>query len=249
MPIDLNKRPIDWEQVQTYLQQFIDPPLSISVDLKRFLLGCYHDDSMRLLKSIGVAIKTYVDQIQSFQDGEVLDQFYAFYGKTLEQFNMPNIYCHRGCSNCCYQPVMASKLEKERINRFCEEEGIALDFKHVTRRQEAIRNFTCQKEWQKLRREEMACPYLNTDSGTCRIYEVRPLLCRNFFALNTDKYCGQDSTTISEEEMDKPQVFSFLFPGVLATVFFTMFGPCEEYIGPQEETIGVTLQKRVAPGV
>lgn len=115
--------------------------------------------------------------------------------------------CRRGCAFCCHQLVPLTVLEAQRIgdylSRLPRQErrqiGSSLD-KHLNR-------FTA---WVKNRpqgdvgdravnldylRQRIPCPFLGSENE-CRVYPVRPLLCRGHHALETSARCQTAETQI-----------------------------------------------------
>ncbi len=62
--------------------------------------------------------------------------------------------CHRGCTGCCQREVTVFPVEAERLRRHVAEHGAPGAAAGV------------------------GCPMLGADGG-CRVYEVRPMICRS----------------------------------------------------------------------
>lgn len=109
-----------------------------------------------------------------------------------EGYNPP--FCHRGCSNCCYQPVACTDEEAQLIYEYCEGNRICIDFAKLERQQrflefDSCNNFTGRTNWDEQPAEDRCCVFLDKSDETCRIWEVRPLVCRVHLAEKTDRYC------------------------------------------------------------
>lgn len=87
----------------------------------------------------------------------------AFHDR-VEQRHPGGLTCHVGCSQCCHQHLTLMPLEWQRVARAVErlppEERAALRL-----RVEA-------------RRDDPRCPLLD-DTGRCRTYDARPVICRS----------------------------------------------------------------------
>jgi len=107
-------------------------------------------------------------------------------------------YCHKGCSNCCYQPVACTDNEAVNIYKYCADNKIYINFEKLERQQRYIEtdsnnNFYERTTWNDQADDEQACIFLNKDDGSCTIWEVRPFVCRVHLAEKTDKYCRSNN--------------------------------------------------------
>jgi hypothetical protein len=103
-------------------------------------------------------------------------------------------YCHKGCSNCCYQPVACTDEEAQFIFKYCMENKIHINFKKLEIQQrymkfDSCNNFTGITTWNDQVEEDQACIFLDTNDAICKIWEVRPFVCRVHLAEKTDKFC------------------------------------------------------------
>ena len=103
-------------------------------------------------------------------------------------------YCSKGCSNCCCQPVACTDEEAQLIYRHCIENRISIDFIKLQRQQKYMEfdssgNFTGITTWNYQEEEDQCCVFLDSNDGSCRIWEVRPFVCRVHLAEKTDKHC------------------------------------------------------------
>ncbi len=107
-------------------------------------------------------------------------------------------FCRRGCSNCCFQPVACTDEEAALIYSYCIENSIDINFEKLTRQQRYMEfdssgNFTGRTEWDCQPDEDRSCIFLNMDDRSCRIWEVRPFVCRVHLAEETDEYCRSNN--------------------------------------------------------
>jgi Fe-S-cluster containining protein len=103
-------------------------------------------------------------------------------------------FCHKGCSNCCYQPTACTDEEARLIYSFCAENNIDIDFSKLERQLQYIErdsdnNFNGKTSWDEQPESDQSCVFLDNDSQTCTIWNVRPFVCRVHLAEKTNIYC------------------------------------------------------------
>lgn len=103
-------------------------------------------------------------------------------------------FCHKGCSNCCYQPAACTDEEAGLIFKYTMENRIDIDFGRLERQLKYIDfdktgNFTGLTNWNNQTDSDQACVFLDSNDATCRIWEVRPFVCRVHMAEKSDRYC------------------------------------------------------------
>lgn len=103
-------------------------------------------------------------------------------------------FCHKGCSNCCCQPVACTDEEAALIYSFCAENKVTIDFEKLERQEHYMEfdennNFTGKTNWNDQIESDQSCVFLNTSDRTCMIWQVRPFVCRVHLAEETDKHC------------------------------------------------------------
>jgi Fe-S-cluster containining protein len=84
----------------------------------------------------------------------------------------PATSCKKGCSHCCYQAVIISTWEAERISKYAKRKTTG--FKGHTKTIKHI-----QKQFR-----SVICPFLEND--ICTIYQVRPFMCRAHYNMSDD---------------------------------------------------------------
>lgn len=92
------------------------------------------------------------------------------------------VYCKKGCSWCCYQPVYALSHEviylKEFIKgNFTEPEAKGI-LEHAMEKDKKVGNLKDDA----LLNSKYSCPLLK--NGVCMAYEARPMACRIYLSLN-----------------------------------------------------------------
>lgn len=124
----------------------------------------------------------------------IIDKIIEYQMEIDRQDGYPPCFCHKGCSNCCYQPVACTDEEAKLIYKYCAENKIEIDFDKIERQRKFIEfdssnNFTGRTNWDDQPEGDQACIFLNKDDQTCVIWDVRPFVCRVHLAEKTDIYC------------------------------------------------------------
>ena len=109
-----------------------------------------------------------------------------------EREGYPPCFCHKGCSNCCYQPAACTDEEAQLIYNYCTDNKINIDFEKLERQLRYIEvdsdnNFYGKTTWDDQPAHDQSCVFL--DKGICTIWEVRPFVCRVHLAEKTNEYC------------------------------------------------------------
>lgn len=136
--------------------------------------------------------------------------------------NAKDIYCRKGCSNCCYQRVTVTEDEAELLVGEIKtaEQAITL------RQQAEIADTT--DAWAKCW-PNSACVFLSKD-GECTVYDKRPMVCRTVFAITKDPaVCDvrSDKETLVFAPFDAELLISAVFTeartGNLARMIYEKF--------------------------
>jgi len=138
------------------------------------------------------------------------------------RYGYPEPFCHRGCAECCHEVVYATDEEAWRIHDYCLEEGIALDPGKLARQLAHIEvdergDHTGTTTWSEQPESDQACVFLGEDRA-CRVWPVRPLVCRAHLAEGTDRFCRP----LNGEENPEAQGISYIELSYLITAVFTI---------------------------
>jgi Fe-S-cluster containining protein len=90
------------------------------------------------------------------------------------------IACAPGCASCCYTNVHASSPEVLRIASFVKEKLSPEELAVLRERAEATAKEITPLDIQGRARAKMACPLLDIATGSCTVYDVRPIACRAY---------------------------------------------------------------------
>lgn len=96
------------------------------------------------------------------------------------------VMCKKGCSNCCKNPVVP----------FTEPELIGISWYATEKLTNPVREQIKQRLYD--HEATVECPFLLNNE--CSVYEVRPLICRQFYVKNTA--CTQNENIISNRPHD-----------------------------------------------
>lgn len=139
------------------------------------------------------------DRTREFQ--RIVDEVIEHQSKLDAEQGYPPVYCHKGCSNCCYQCVACTDEEAALLHNYCGKHDIAVDYGKLKRQLthmcfDTEGNFTGETTWDDQSDADRSCVFLNEADGSCRVWEVRPLVCRVHLAEQTDLYCKTYNGTI-----------------------------------------------------
>lgn len=103
-------------------------------------------------------------------------------------------FCRRGCTGCCCQSVACTDEEAALIYEYCAGHGIRIDFEKLGRQDRHLTydhngDFTGETTWDDQPEEDRACAFLDAADGSCRIWPVRPFVCRAQLAEETNAHC------------------------------------------------------------
>lgn len=91
------------------------------------------------------------------------------------------ISCKKGCAYCCHINVDMTKVEGDLIKVYCEEKNIEINYEML----ELQKKLTINERSASV---NSACVFLD-DNNTCKIYDVRPMACRNYMVVNDPDKC------------------------------------------------------------
>ena len=111
-----------------------------------------------------------------------------------QRFGYPPPFCHRGCSNCCHELVYCTSEEALGILRHCRGKTIPIDRAKLERQLrhvdfDAAGDHTGGTTWNDQPEADQSCVFLDPADGSCRIWPVRPMVCRVHLAEATDAHC------------------------------------------------------------
>jgi Fe-S-cluster containining protein len=94
------------------------------------------------------------------------------------------VACRAGCDHCCYQRVGVTPPEAlaifDHLSQTLSDEELQAITAHVAARHAATQGLSGAERFS----PDHPCPFLDTGSGRCTIYEVRPLSCRGMNSLD-----------------------------------------------------------------
>lgn len=123
----------------------------------------------------------YPELILLFDTYDISDSLTQVY---LEQAGP--VVCKNGCSNCCKRPTVP----------FTEPELIGISWYATEKLTGPVRERLKQRLYD--HEQSVECPFLLDDE--CSVYEVRPLICRQFYVKN--RICTPDEDILSDRPND-----------------------------------------------
>ncbi len=112
-----------------------------------------------------------------------------------QRFGYPPPFCHRGCANCCHELVYCTSEEAAGILATCQAQGLEIDYDKASRQLAHVTidsrgDHTGETTWNDQAPEDQSCLFLDPAERSCRIWPVRPLVCRVHLAEETDRHCA-----------------------------------------------------------
>jgi len=101
-----------------------------------------------------------------------------------------HLSCRKGCSNCCYHPVLMTLLEGLTLYKWLHENGLWTNALKETLKKTARKTHNLPFEVWSL--GLIPCPLLD-DNGLCKAYEARPFSCRITYSTGDPKNCHPHS--------------------------------------------------------
>lgn len=132
-------------------------------------------------------------------------------------------FCHKGCCNCCHELVYCTDEEAMGILEYCQQQGIAIDTLKLQRQLQYVvcdeqGDHTGETTWNDQPRADQSCIFLDAQSGSCRVWPVRPLVCRVHLAEETNEFCAP----YNGQENLKAQGIDYIELSYVASVVFTL---------------------------
>ena len=121
-----------------------------------------------------------------------------------QRFGYPPPFCHKGCCNCCHELVYCTADEARLIHDHCQATGLAIDLAKLERQlrhvaTDAQGDHTGATTWNDQEEADQACVFLDPQTGACRIWPVRPMVCRVHLAEGTDAHCRPHNGQVDPE--------------------------------------------------
>lgn len=111
-------------------------------------------------------------------------------------------FCHEGCCACCHEPVYCTDEEARLLQTFCAERGLVIDGDKLRRQlsflgldEEGLH--TGESRWNDQPRADQSCVFLDAAKGSCRVWPVRPLVCRAHLAEGSSEFCAPHNGEIN----------------------------------------------------
>ncbi|MCZ6763596.1 MAG: YkgJ family cysteine cluster protein [Alphaproteobacteria bacterium] len=200
--------------------------------------GLSRDDEIAL----GRVVVAFNEKLEGLAGNERIKALHELYEEKYAELRerdtadgKPEFTCHAGCANCCKQAIQATTEEVDYIFAHIAENQIDVDFdaRRLEKQVKAAAKVEAkgdQAEWRKaLSADEQDCVFLDQEMGLCKIYEARPLNCRNYFSVGSNKYCALTPAEIPPAERKFKQQVNYLELAQIATAYLNVSGPANAY--------------------
>ncbi len=123
---------------------------------------------------------------------QTLGQIKAAYIKAASDYERSvmvegRVSCRKGCSHCCYYPVLTSIPEALLLYRGITRKRLWTSKLKADFEKAAERVLGLNLEVWML--SKIPCPLLDETNNTCKAYEVRPFSCRTVYTRSDPHYC------------------------------------------------------------
>ena len=140
-----------------------------------------------------------------------------------QRFGYPPPFCHKGCARCCHELVYCTAEEASGIQNYCQDKGVAIDHAKLRRQLQYIDfdangDHTGATTWNDQPLEDQSCAFQDPADHACRIWLVRPLVCRVHLAQDTDQYCAPHNGV----ENPEARGINYIELSYILTVVFTL---------------------------
>ncbi len=128
---------------------------------------------------------------------------------------VPQIFCAKGCSNCCKLAVNCSFPEALLIVRQLPAgQPPGLNDKLPVLRDISTQAGSLKDFLRQFRKQLGGCPFLHPGDGSCTIYSSRPFSCRALRSTRNSSWCGFDFADL--HPLEKEAFLSSLDPEIVA---------------------------------
>ncbi len=150
------------------------------------------------------------------------------------------LFCTKGCSNCCTLAVNCSFVEAVAIaNNLSADQRQALTAKLPLLRQISQQAENLKEFLRQFRAQLGGCPFLAVEDGSCSIYPLRPLSCRALLSTRNSSWCAVDFADLHPQE--KEAFLSSLNPEIVA--FPTHYLATSQELGLELESVSMVAMR------
>ncbi len=103
-----------------------------------------------------------------------------------------SVTCHKGCSACCHSLIGITSEEADLLATKIRRGEVSVDLSLMAVQASTVDN---AHAWYRLSYDQRACPFLDNNTKSCKVYEDRPAVCRSNFAVSDPQHCVPDSDT------------------------------------------------------
>jgi Fe-S-cluster containining protein len=111
-----------------------------------------------------------------------------------------HVQCSKGCSHCCHSLIGITEEEAELYATMIKRGEVEVDLSLLSFQANVVEN---SRAWYQLPFSQRACPFLDSQTQQCKIYDQRPAVCRTTFALSEPERCAGDKGPIRSLKTDE----------------------------------------------
>lgn len=182
-----------------------------------------------IASEMNMEVETYIDEfIDSLQFPKGLYQRLSEFRKIYDKFinevisrSQMHVSCGKGCSACCHvlpcglEPLEVFEIYK-RIQKWDDFDQVMsgavtamkafykvlgeVNQKQKKRKKKGVDGFALSLSNYALLR--IPCVFLDQQDGSCRIYDIRPFICRSVFSLSDPRMCDPEHEKFSQRVLE-----------------------------------------------
>lgn len=156
----------------------------LSPNTNRWIRSLDHKSRVRFDKLL-LEIKADLEKFEPGIDRTTAAYHLHSYFLEHKKNSMKETTCKKGCSHCCYIHTAVRKSEGVMIAEYVKSEDLKIDKARLAIQAEK----KIIDEFDKLPNPMKRCVFLGADN-TCKIYSIRPMVCRNFYVVSNPKLCN-----------------------------------------------------------
>lgn len=131
-------------------------------------------------------VKVYIDLLLQFQSGPGrAGQIHQLLDEQNKAQEHVQISCQKGCGACCHLEVEITEDEAKLLARFVQNGNLSIDRSHIEIQARRSRQ---DEAWRTRVAPENRCVFLD-EANSCRVYEVRPIICRKHAVVSLPSDC------------------------------------------------------------
>lgn len=147
------------------------------------------DEYQQNLRNVGNDVVEQIKELRmTLPDSQIFLMIRQGFDNFIQRSGMfEKATCQKGCSFCCHDRIIVSKMEIDHIKAVVKAKGITPNRERLQKQ---------KKNFANLKWKDKACPLLSepNEKGEriCMIYEDRPMVCRSHNSMEEPKFCNKN---------------------------------------------------------